>query len=74
MISSFCVFYTFKETLFCDIHQTSGFCADFTDRMGSGRIGMIALVDQSRIQADDVALFQTTSSFTEVQMEAGYPL
>ena len=50
------IFYTFKETFSRYSDQLFCFLADPADTVGTRGIGMIALVDYSRIQADDIPL------------------
>ena len=55
VLSFLCHFDAFKEALLCYIHQLLCLCAHLADRMCPRRVGMIALIDQSRIQADNIA-------------------
>mgnify|MGYP004420650533 CR=1 FL=1 len=55
VLSFLCHFNAFKEALLCYIHQLLCLCAHIADRMGPRRDGRVARIDQSRIQADNIA-------------------
>ena len=58
MITRFCIFNPLKETLSGNFDEFFCFLADFSHCVGSRRIGMKPFVNDSGIQADDVALLQ----------------
>ena len=60
MVAGLRVFDTFEKSLPRHINQLLGFLADFSYAVGSGRIRMIALINQPRIQADNISLFQNS--------------
>ena len=60
MISCFCHFDSFKETLTGYINQFLSFRADLPNCMGTGSIRMITFVDESGIQADNVSFSQNS--------------
>ena len=58
MISCFCHFNPFKKALSRNLNQLCSLLTDLPDAEGARHIGMISFVDQSGIQADDIALLQ----------------
>lgn len=73
----------FEEALFRNLYQLRRLRADLADGMCARGIGMKALVNQTGVQTYDIPFFYnmflfgipcTTSSFTDTQIDAGYPL
>ena len=65
MIPGLCLFDSFKKALLCHIQKFLCFRTDLTNRMCPGRVRMISFVDQSCIQAHNVAFFQDTVSLRD---------
>ena len=45
-----------EKRLPCDIYQIPGLTADFSDRVCSGCIRMVSVIDQTGIQTDNISL------------------
>ena len=65
MIPGLCLFDSFKKALLCYIQKFLCFRTDLTNRMCPGRVRMISFVDQSCIQAHNVAFFQDAVSLRD---------
>ena len=72
-----------KKALARHVNQLSGLWAYLPHPVSSGRVRMVALVDNPCIQTDDVSLVNDVIlmgnpvdhlSLTDTQIDAGYPL
>ena len=70
MIASFRELNPLKERLSGNINQLLRFRADGSNRMGSRRVGMISFVNDTCIQADDIAFLDDVVLIRDT-MDAG---